>query len=142
MLTGWGASKARAGYTGGQWQDATCYVRESLKGAKEQSLLQGYFNKFQNSCVDKDQRDVIERPHSDGNQSLEMCLQACQGAEACTAVEWYNNERDGARCYFISLGEYYATPAAGGSAAGQFMDALCYVKKQPEDLACSTYTKF
>jgi hypothetical protein len=71
-----------------------------------------------------------------------MCLQACQAADTCTAVEWYNNGWDGARCYFINLDDENKTPASGGSAAAQFKDALCFAKKQPDDLACSAYTKF
>jgi hypothetical protein len=129
MLTGWGASKARAGYTGGLWQDAVCYVRESLKDTKDQGALMENFKKFQNSCVDTQQLDLQESAYSEGNQSRELCLQACLAADACTGVEWYNAGWEGNRCYHINLGDDNATPAAAGSPADQFRDAVCYAKK-------------
>jgi len=142
MLTGWGASKASAGYTGGQWQDATCYVRQSLKDTKDQSVIMEYFKKFQNVCVDKDQKDLKETAYSAGDRSLELCLQYCYGADTCTGVEWYNKKWNGKRCYFVSLGQGNSTPAAAGSAAAQKQDSVCFVKKNPEEQACSKYTKF
>lgn len=99
------------------------------------------FKKFQNSCVDSAKQDLAESYHAAGDQNLEGCLQACEASDACTGVEWYNKGGDGKRCFFINSTNN-KTPAAAGSPAKQWKDAVCFVKKTADDKACSTYTRF
>lgn len=112
MLTGWGVNKAAAGYTGGMWQDAQCYVREDLKSTCET------YTKFQNYCVNRVGRDIPQTRWPAGAESLEACQDECNKNMQCTGAEWYDSGWDRSKCHLMITG-WGENRASGGQTEGK-----------------------
>ena len=83
--------------------------------------------KFDNFCVSQFNEELLRTPMPAGNANIEECKSICDSYDSmdyCTAIEWYNNGWNGAKCFLI-LGDI---PALSGFDGPRRQDATCHVK--------------
>ena len=71
-----------------------------------------------------DEEDLIESKHPEGDENIGNCQAECDIQSKCSAFEWYENGKQGTKCFLILT----ESIAVKGSSKDTFLDVNCYTK--------------
>jgi len=118
---------------GEAWCNGEC------KWKNYQCVGKNEWQRYDNFCESKENVDLHETGHPEGNENIAKCMSECSQREECTAIEWYESGRTilATHCYLM-LSD---TPAYKGSTKKRYLDATCYIRPFEEEVACGDGSK-
>ena len=72
-------------------------------------------------------RRSIESKHPEGDENIGNCQAECDIQSKCSAFEWYENGKQGTKCFLV-LTESIAVKGSSGSSNSPLLDGNCYIK--------------